>query len=1126
MSEPTRTHPPDADHATRTHAPQANGNAEFTPITAPPGYEFLGEIDRGGMGIVFRALDLDLGREVAVKVLLPQYAPGSPTARRFLDEARITGRLQHPGIPPIYRVGAYPDGRPFLAMKLIGGDTLEKLLKERTDPDASAGDAGNHFERAALGMFDRLAAFLESGRFLAIFEHVAQAVAYAHQEGVIHRDLKPANIMVGDFGEVQVMDWGIARSSDRRPETADGKDGQSAATVAYLPPGDLRTPHSDLTQAGAILGTPAYMPPEQAIGAVDQVGKHSDVFGLGAILCVILTGKPPYVGADAESNRQLAARAKLDDAFSRLDASGAEPELIVLAKRCLAAEPKDRPANAGEVWEAVATFRADSERRARQAEMDRARAEVRGVEERKRRKVKYALAFSVLGLLAVTGFAAWWFEGVRAQRRADQIARETELTARQVRIEREVENALADVEDLRKEGWEQVDDPARWEQTLASARLVLARAAAELGEGPSDDLRARLSEAPSGVAALDRFADVTEETRGRVAAATAALEQDERDRKLIAELNRITDGNEIRYFFPMPLNTDRSNQFAAAFRNHGIDLLEVPTAEVVAWIKGHRLRGRLVMAIRNWHQSLPSIGLAAVIDTRLAEALYTSAAVAGALGPVAIANDESGALEKLLHNHGIYARLGTLLKAVTEDPFAKEWWDATERKDSKRLRELVADPRLRRLPAREMASLAEGFNPLAGSDEEVVDGFLAVALDRFPGEFWVHFRQAVSLQFRSGTTEGPSSVDAANLREPHERNWREESYRHLTAALAIRPNSSVARMAIGMELIEHRRDEAAGKRMLESAVEVDPLSPWPHLFVGMFALEKQDWPLALRSFKECIRLDPDTGYFMTSATALFFLSRQVPTKTGPTDRELREFFNDLIAIHPNHPGGYDLLANYLRRAGDHRAALETLRKARDLIKRDYPGRLITSAQVSELESQAAWEEKLPAVLSGKLKPADRDEVYDLAAYCATFEKRFALATRFIVRGIEDDPHLLDDWMKVAHFAGWAVQASTGRGADASTIPLAVRERYRRQALEWIRESIRRTKGGADAGMGYYLSTIRDFAPVRDSQELAKLPAAERAAWEKLWAEVVPVIKKRKFGGRPRQPDLAPPPRVK
>jgi tetratricopeptide (TPR) repeat protein len=1008
-------------------------------------------------------------------------------------------------------------------MKLIRGDTLEKLLKERTDPDAAANASTNHFERAALGMFDRLAAFLESGRFLAHFEHVAQAVAYAHQEGVIHRDLKPANIMVGAFGEVQVMDWGIARSSDRKPDTGNANDGQSAATVAYLPPGDLRTPHSDLTQAGAILGTPAYMPPEQAIGAVDQIGKHSDVFGLGAILCVILTGKPPYVGADAESNRQLAARAKLDDAFARLDSSGAEPELIALAKRCLSAEPKDRPANAGEVWESVAAFRADSERRARLAEMDRARAEVKSTEERKRRRVKYALAFSVLGLLAVTGFAAWWFEGVRAQRRADQVAREAELTARQVAMERDVEAGLGEVRALRIEGLRHADDPARWSPIIEAADATLVRARARLAEGPSEDLRARASASPSGVAALERYAALTDELSTQVAAASTALAQDDRDRQLIAELNRITDGNEIRYFFPYPLNTERSNQFAAAFRNHGIDLLNVPTADAVAWLKEHRLSGRLVMAIRNWRQSLPSIGLAAVIDTKLAEALYTSAAVASALGPVAIANDESGALEKMLRNHGISARLRNLLKAVTEDPFAKEWWDAIERRDEKRLRELVADPRLRRMPAREMASLAEGLNPFMGTDEKVADDFLAVSLERFPGEFWVHMRLAIRLQFRGGS-KGDTPQDAANQLERHEKNRREDSYRHLTAALAIRPTSSVARLAMGMELIEHRQDEAAGERMLESAVEVDPKSPWPHLFTAMFAVEKQDFPRAFRSFKECIRLDPDTGFFMTSATALFFLTRQAPTKKGPTDRDLREFFDELIAIHPNHPGGYDLLASYHRRRGDHRAALATLRKAKGFMSGDYAGRPITTAQIAELEAQAAWEEKLPAVLRGEIKPADRDEVFELASYCATFEKRFALATRFIVRGIEDDPHLLDDWMQVAHFAGWAVQASTGRDVDASAIPLAVREHYRRQALDWIRESIRRTKEGAGAGMEFYLSTIRDFGPVRDPAELAKLPTAERAAWEKLWSEVSVVIERRKLRGRSKPSEPAPPPR--
>ena len=241
-------------------------------------------------------------------------------------------------------------------MKLIGGRTLEEILKRGNAPASDQDRPLAPLEQAAQGTFDRLDAVLQRGRLLAVFEQVAQAVGYAHQQGVIHRDLKPSNVMVGDFGEVQVLDWGIARSGERRPETEVADNGEPTATVEYSPQSNYRTPHSDLTQAGAILGTPAYMPPEQAIGAIDQIGKHSDVFGLGAILCVILTGKPPYIGADAESNRQLAARAKLEDAFSRLDTCGAETELVALAKRCLASEPKDRPRDAGEVAEAVAVL--------------------------------------------------------------------------------------------------------------------------------------------------------------------------------------------------------------------------------------------------------------------------------------------------------------------------------------------------------------------------------------------------------------------------------------------------------------------------------------------------------------------------------------------------------------------------------------------------------------------------------------------------------------------------------------------------------------------------------------------------------------------------------------------------
>ena len=133
------------------------------------------------MGVVYRARDLALGRDVAVKILRPQYAP-DPRPPAFLDEARITGRLQHPGIPPIHRSARSPDGRPFLAMKLIGGRTLEDLLKQGNAPAADKDHLRNPLEQAAHGMFDRLDAVLQRGRFLAVFEQIAQAVGYAHAQ--------------------------------------------------------------------------------------------------------------------------------------------------------------------------------------------------------------------------------------------------------------------------------------------------------------------------------------------------------------------------------------------------------------------------------------------------------------------------------------------------------------------------------------------------------------------------------------------------------------------------------------------------------------------------------------------------------------------------------------------------------------------------------------------------------------------------------------------------------------------------------------------------------------------------------------------------------------------------------
>src|SRR5262245_50458713 len=466
---PTGEATADPDDALRTEVALVKVTVPGSALLPSPAggrYELLGEIARGGMGVVYRATDTVLGREVAVKVLQERFVAGSTGAQRFVHEARITSQLQHPGIPAVHDLGNLPGGRPFLAMKLVKGRTLEELLKER--PDSAA----------------------DRSRFVAIFEQICQAVAYAHDHKVVHRDLKPANVMVGAFGEVQVMDWGLAKLLSG-PAPDPGGDRQSPAeptgeTQFRIPSEDDWSP----TQTGSVLGTPAFMPPEQAIGAVDQIDARSDVFGLGGMLCSILTGSPPYVGSNAESTRQLAARAKLDDAFARLDACGAEPGLVALCKRCLSAEKANRPVDADEVARAVTGLRAAADERARQAELERARAEVAAAEQHKRRRVQLTLAATFGLLLIGAGAVAWWADRQASQRKVDAENRERDERERLSRNSEAIVLLLDRCESALR-----ADD-------APGATLALDQAERRTAEGRADHLTARLGRCRADVEML------------------------------------------------------------------------------------------------------------------------------------------------------------------------------------------------------------------------------------------------------------------------------------------------------------------------------------------------------------------------------------------------------------------------------------------------------------------------------------------------------------------------------------------------------------------------------------------------------------------------------------------------
>ena len=499
------------------------------PLTAEAGilvghYELLEPIAGGGMADVWRCYDHVLQRDLAMKFLKEKYlkdANFSDFCRRFKKEAQVLGELEHPSIVPIHDSGTLPDGRPFFVMKLVKGRTLAQLLEEQ-GPGA---------------------------RWLGEFVAVCQAVTHAHSQGVIHRDLKPSNVMVGAFGEVQVMDVGVARvlrwssilrSGSRAvwPTSCEGLE-DAAQTYVILDECD------DYTVPGSVMGTSEFMPPEQAQGLACEADERSDVFGLGAFLCAILTGKPPYVGLTKEEVKRQARAADLAGAFKRLETCGADSDLIKLAKRCLKREPGDRPQNAAEVATAVRTYLADVENRKITAEKELFAAQARAAAQRRAWWLTVGLAACAGLFLLAAGVASLFkwqaseAEVARLEAKQDQLAAELarEADKRQHAIDRALTAAMgADLE-----GADQAIAEA--EQAGASpGQLHLRRGQIALHRGQSGNAKRHLEEAvrrlPKNVAAW-----------GMLAAAYADDGHWERYDKAIQKMAKLTPSTAEDFLF-------------------------------------------------------------------------------------------------------------------------------------------------------------------------------------------------------------------------------------------------------------------------------------------------------------------------------------------------------------------------------------------------------------------------------------------------------------------------------------------------------------------------------------------------------------------------------------------------
>jgi tetratricopeptide (TPR) repeat protein len=422
------------------------------------------------MGRVLQAFDLGLERDVALKVLLP-----GAKVSRFIRESKITARLPHPGIPPVYALGMLSNGAPFLAMKLVAGQTLAEKMKVADRP-----------------------------QLLQAFTQVCQAVGFAHSRGVVHRDLKPANVMVGAFGEVQVMDWGLAKvmslpdvpnvslTGEPLPVPVVGTD--SCQTTVD----DMAAPSTDdQTQAGSVLGTPLYMAPEQARG--EATDARADVFALGGILCAILTGEPPFSGSSSQEVIQRAAAADLALAQARLEDCGADAEVVALCRHCLSPGPGDRPGDGQAVADILTTYlngvqerfraaevaRATEAARAEEATRTAAEADARANAERRARRVQ-VIAASLLLLVLVGGIVGTTFGLLRAHQAKEQaVQAEGEAKKRA--------NELQQVADFQAQMLHQVDPAAAGLRLSADVKAKFEAALTKAGAPQGE--RAKLVEA-------------------------------------------------------------------------------------------------------------------------------------------------------------------------------------------------------------------------------------------------------------------------------------------------------------------------------------------------------------------------------------------------------------------------------------------------------------------------------------------------------------------------------------------------------------------------------------------------------------------------------------------------------
>jgi serine/threonine-protein kinase len=860
-------------------------------------YVLLERVGRGGMGEVYRGRDPALARQLAVKVLRPEYRGHPEAERRFEREARINGVLQHPSIVPVHNLGRLPDGRLYFTMKLIQGRTLADLF---------AGD----------GRADRLP------ELLGIFEKVCQALAYAHSRRIIHRDLKPANIMVGAFGEVQVMDWGLAKALPRPVRESAGE----STIGAVLPTG---RPDSTAGKAGPTgqVGTPAYMPPEQARAAED-VDERADVFGLGAILCELLTGLPPYTGERRDDVLRKAETGELSETLERLAGCGADTELVDLCQECLTVERHLRPRDAGVVAARVAAYQAAVQERLRQAEKERAAAQAReeeaqatAVAERKARRRTGALAVAVLGLFVGVGSSVWWVQ----QRRQETNAA----------VSGSINDADRLLDEARSSKTSWADAPKLYAQARDAAHRAdeLARSG-----GVSATLRAQ---------AADLARSLDDE-----------VERAERDRRLLIALLEVRAPREGPKFVKDEkglmlalAEPSADEQFAAAFRawDPTFDVAALTPEGAAARLRDRpaAVRDELVAALDDW--------AAERWRARPRGDWQRVAALAKALdgGPGA---ERRGELRRLLlseerERERALEALAAALRPVLV-PF-----EAEPGSSRRQLRKLAAEADAASEPVLGLLVLGRALAE-AGEGAEA-ERLLRAAVRARPAEVTLRAALGRLLGERKRWAEAVECWSAARalrpelglaLAEAQRRNGQaEEGMALYVRLIAEQPEQPMMHFAYGKALNDEGRHKEAEAPYRE-AIRLQPDLPMAHSNLGGSLLKQGRYKEAETACREAIRLQPDLPQ------AHINLGGALVKQGQPKEAEAA--CREALRLQPDFAGAYITLGITLveqRRLADAEAAYrEALRLQPDFAEAYYNLGVVLSNQGRSRDAEATY----------------------------------------------------------------------------------------------------------------------------------------------------------------------------